>query len=431
MRFSFLLSALLIGALAEEALADIKLPRLVGDHMVLQRDAKVAVWGWADPGETVRVKFHGKRVAVRADSEGQWATSLGPFVTGGPYDMTISGRNQVTVHDILLGDVWLASGQSNMEMPLKGGAEWDGGIRNQDREVASARLPEIRTFLAEQKIAFSPQPDIATKDGWRAVTPQSVGSFSAVAYLFGRELHQRYHVPIGLIESSWGGTVAEAWASRDGLKAFPQFQQSIQGVDHAGEKAAVADHQRYLRQKGEWDKQHAGEDRGQVEGRAIWAGPTLDVSSWPQITEPQAEPEETLKGFDGVVWFHKEVELPGASAGKELLLRLPGAYRSDTTYFNGTKIGEGERGAKPEAYVVPGSLVKADRNVIVIRLRGGNGFVGFTGEPDNLCLVADDQAISLAGAWSYEPGPALTDLPEQSLIAKLGNDPDRSTVLFH
>jgi sialate O-acetylesterase len=199
--------------------------------MVLQRDARLPVWGWAAPGEQIRIEVRGQHVTARADARGQWAASIGPLTAGGPYDMTVSGKNTVVLHDVLVGDVWLASGQSNMEFPLEGSGEWKTGVYHAGEEVAAAHYPRVRLFKVQRKVAFSPAQDV-DGDGWVAVTPDTVGNFSAVAYLFGRELHERYRIPIGMIEADWGGTVAEAWVSETGLKAFPEFREPAAANDH-------------------------------------------------------------------------------------------------------------------------------------------------------------------------------------------------------
>jgi len=163
---------------------------------------------------------------------------MGPFAAGGPYDMTVSGKNTVVLHDVLVGDVWLASGQSNMEFPLQGSGEWKTGVFNAETAVSRANYPRVRLFKVHQKVALRPATDVDA-DAWVAATPQTVGNFSAVAYLFGRELHERYGIPVGLIEADWGGTVAEAWVSEAGLKAFPEFREAIDTVIRANEKTSA------------------------------------------------------------------------------------------------------------------------------------------------------------------------------------------------
>ena len=154
--------------------------------------------------------------------------------------MTVSGKNTVVLHDVLVGDVWLASGQSNMEFPLKGSGEWKTGVYNAEAEASTANYPRVRLFKVRHKVTSTPAVDVDA-DGWMAVTPETVGNFSAVAYLFGREIHERYRIPVGMIEADWGGTVAEAWVSAAGLRSFPEFREPIDSVIRANEKTAAAD----------------------------------------------------------------------------------------------------------------------------------------------------------------------------------------------
>ena len=227
-----LFAALTAALCTANSWADVRLPRLVGDHMVLQRDAKITVWGWAQPGEKIQIRVRSQHVTTRADAQGQWSASMGPFAAGGPYDMTVSGKDTVVLHDVLVGDVWLASGQSNMEFPLEGSGGWKINVYNAETEVSAANYPRVRLFKVHQKVAPEPANDVDA-DGWVAVTPETVGNFSAVAYLFGREIHDRYAVPVGMIEADWGGTAAEAWVSEVGLKAFPEFREPIATVNRA------------------------------------------------------------------------------------------------------------------------------------------------------------------------------------------------------
>jgi sialate O-acetylesterase len=425
-----IIGQLVVGA----ASADVRLPRLIGDHMVLQRDSKVAIWGKADPGEEIRVDFHGKHVNITAERAGNWSASVGPYPSGGPYDMVVAGKNRTVLRDILLGDVWLASGQSNMEVsvgPAEGG--WKGA-NNADTELAGAHFPQIRLFNVHHRIAPQPVADVEA-DGWTSVTPTSTRSFSAVAYFFGRELHRRYHIPIGLIDSCWGGTVAEAWMSERALKRFPEFQESIDSLRRIDESTAIPEYQQYLKEKSEWYAQHGNEDRGRVAGVDVWAAPNLVTLDWTTIDEPQTKAEENLKGFDGVVWFRKEIVIPRERAGKNLELHLGYAYRDDTTYFNGTKIGATQGGGekqKPTDYLVPGQLVKARRNVITVRILGSDGLVGlFSNALSKLEADVGGLVIPLAGEWLHQAGPDLSSLPKPSLYSKLNADPNTPTLLFN
>ncbi|MGY3091326.1 sialate O-acetylesterase [Hymenobacter sp. UYAg731] len=210
--------------------AAVRVPPLVGDHMVLQRDQPLAVWGWAEPGEKITVDFRQRTVSVVTPTSGRWQATLPATGSGGPFVMTIKGTNTLIINDILVGDVWLASGQSNMELPLRDpNAPKPGAyplINNAEQEVAQANFPQIRQFTVKKQPAAQPQ---ATVDGynWRVCSPQTAAGFSAVAYFFARDLYQRYHVPIGIISSPWGGTPAEAWVGGSTLLQQPDFKEKV------------------------------------------------------------------------------------------------------------------------------------------------------------------------------------------------------------
>jgi sialate O-acetylesterase len=416
---------------ANLAWGEVRLPRLVGDHMVLQRDSKITLWGWADPGESVQIDFQNQQLQSRAGPDGRWQVSVGPFPAGGPYELTVQGSNLLKLHDILIGDVWVASGQSNMEFPLKAGeAGWMTGVLDWENEIATADYPRIRLFHVSHEIALKPRTDVEA-EGWTAVSPETVGGFSAVAYLFGRELFERYNVPVGLIESNWGGTMAEAWVSAESLQAFPEFQPTIEAIKTMDEKAGLADYDRYLAARAAWMNAHATEDRGRRDGQDLWVANNFDDGAWPTIVEPQTAPEARLKGFDGVVWFRRPVEVPADLAGKGLRLHLAGTAKHDETYFNGEKIGESEGWDKPRSYLVPGRLVRLGQNVVVVRQTGFSGWMGMFCEADKLNLEFGHTKLPLAGTWSYQTGPDLSTLPAPSAFAKFHTDPNTASVLFN
>jgi len=229
-RFSEIMVLIVFGVLllinAGAALADIKLPAVISDNMVLQGNKKVSIWGWARPGEEVMVSvsWHRMRWAVTAGDNGKWMFKMNSPKTGGPYEMTISGKNTITLKNIMVGEVWVCSGQSNMQMSVKSSA-------NAEQEIAAADYPNIRLFTVERKVAEQPQSDCA--GSWILCSPQTVPGFSAVAYYFGRELHEELDVPIGLIHTSWGGTPAEAWTRRGMLKEESDFAPILERYDDA------------------------------------------------------------------------------------------------------------------------------------------------------------------------------------------------------
>jgi sialate O-acetylesterase len=224
-----LLAGVFLGlATSLSAQATVRLPSLVGDHMVLQRAVPVPIWGWAAPGEQVTVTFRGRAYTATPAATGKWQLTLPATPAGGPYAMTIQGQNTLTIQDILVGDVWLASGQSNMEMPLRNAPNAGGYplVINADQEVALANFPQIRQFTVPKVVAYQPQIENAGYS-WQVCGPATAGSFSAVGYFFARDLYQRYHVPIGVISSTWGGTPAEAWVSAEALQKLPDFQAKV------------------------------------------------------------------------------------------------------------------------------------------------------------------------------------------------------------
>jgi sialate O-acetylesterase len=205
---------LVLAVFALPGMADVKLPAVVGSHMVLQQGMQCPIWGWADAGEAVTVSMCGKTATAKADAAGKWSCKLGPFAVGGPFDMIVAGKNTLTLTDIMVGEVWVCSGQSNMQMNVR-------GVVNAEQEIAEANYPNLRLFSVPLKAAVTPQTDVNGQ--WAACTPANVPGFSAAAYFFGRHLLKALNVPIGLIHTSWGGTPAEAWTQVEKLKADPEY----------------------------------------------------------------------------------------------------------------------------------------------------------------------------------------------------------------
>ncbi|HMG03242.1 MAG TPA: sialate O-acetylesterase [Edaphobacter sp.] len=208
----------LVLLLAAAAHAEVFLPKVFSSHMVLQRDMPIHIWGSAAPGEQVSVDFHGSSAPATADKFGRWSVYLSPQPAGGPFTLTVRAANTLQLDDILLGDLWLASGQSNMEMPLAGFPS-SAVVKDSEKEIAAASHPQIRLLLVDRDSSEYPLDDVKAAKGWSVCTPESARSFSAVAYFFARDLQQHQHVPIGLIDSTWGGTPAEAWVSLTGISS--------------------------------------------------------------------------------------------------------------------------------------------------------------------------------------------------------------------
>ncbi len=411
--------ALLAGPRADEGQARPFLHPLFTDHVVLQRDLPVPVWGWTEPGGRVKVTLAGQSVETTADDQGKWMARLGPYPAGGPHAMAVTGPKQAEVKDILVGDVWLCSGQSNME--------WS--VNHADRgpmEVAAADHPRIRLFTVPQKAAVEPQ--ILVDAAWEVCSPKAVAEFSAVGYFFGRDLQRELNVPIGLIDSSWGGTVAEAWASAGGLEPLGDFAGALGAVraekDEEGKPPLRLD-----QAMAAWWKKN---DPGSSE-QPPWSDPRFDDTAWKSMDLPGHWEDRGLANFDGIAWFRKEVELPQAWDGKELTLTLGAIDDRETTFVNGVEVGQTNRHDINRRYKVPAGVARGGRNVVAVRVldTGGNG--GFAGPKDEmrLTLAGDEKTepVALAGAWAFRGSSPMGELstPPDSP----GSNPNRVTVLYN
>lgn len=416
---------------AQNPAATLRLPALVGSHMVLQRDRPLPLWGWAAPGEAVRITFRGHTYpASPADATGRWQATLPAQPAGGPYPLSVRGRTaSIKLTDILVGDVWLASGQSNMQFKVKDPSGGYQPVQNADQEITAANFPRIRFFTVNETVAYQPQAEMAGS-GWLVCSPATVAGLSAVAYFFGRDLQQRYpEVPVGLLVSSWGGTPAEAWTSAEGLRTLPEFGAQVQ--DFASRRTSLADDQRaYDIQQHTFLQNLSARDQGTQPGHPSWAAPDLpDARAWPLMTLPTLwETTPALAGYDGVVWFRKEIELSAAEAGQPLTLSLGPIDDSDSTWFNGVKVGGTDSYDRPRSYAVPARLARPGRNVIAVRVLDTGGGGGIWGAPELLSLRTASRTLPLAGPWQYRPGIDPSQRPARPLV---GRAQDAPTALYN
>ena len=276
--------------------ADVRLPKLFSSHMVLQRDMPIHIWGEAAPAEQVTVEFHGTTAGAAADKMGHWSVYLPPQPAGGPFALAVKGSTTVQFEDILMGDLWLASGQSNMEMPLKG-FNASTPIKDSDKEIAAANFPQIRLFLVAKDAADYPLGDVKAATGWSQCSPESAPTFSAVGYFFARSLQQKEHVPIGVIDSTWGGTPAEAWTSMDTLGAdaalMPVFATRAERMDHEFKELAL----------------DRADEQAKAEGRPVTPGREwhpAEVSWRPAALYNAMIAPFTPMPIRGVIWYQGE-----------------------------------------------------------------------------------------------------------------------------
>jgi sialate O-acetylesterase len=407
--FFIALSFLLLSAFQQRARADVRVPSLIGDNMVLQQGRKDRVWGWAAPGERVSVTFQNRTARTTADQQGRWQVLVGPFKSGGPYTLTVAGANTLTFKNVLVGDVWVCSGQSNMEWILQNA---QGGAQ----DAAAADFPEIHLFTVQKKTSDKPLEDVQGR--WVVMTPKDAASFSAVGFYFGRELYRRLKIPLGLIHTSWGGTPAEAWTSRAALAADPEFKAILERYDKE-----LADLPRlrseYAGRLAAWEKQYAVQDEGNKGEGLGYAKPDLDLAGWKKMRLPQFWENAGLN-LDGSIWFRRDVEVPSSWSGRDLTLSLGPVDDYDTTYFNGARVGSTDATTPdaysvPRVYKIPGSLVRAGRNVVAVRVFDRMGGGGFGAAPGVMSLAPEGaskgEAVSLDGQWDYKEEHAVTQKP--------------------
>ena len=340
---------------------EVKLPALVCDHAILQRDAVVPVWGWADAGVEISVEFAGQKKTTKADANGKWMVKLDPLAASAePREMKIGER---IVRDVLVGDVWLCTGQSNMGFWLRDAT--DG-----KREMAEAQHPTMRLMQVAAHASLEPAADV--KAQWEPCSPKSVETFSAVSYFFGRELQRELKVPIGLLRSSLGGTPAESWTRLAALRTLPHLAGRAD-KEIAEISRQESDNQRFVAERAAWEEKHGVKPPPIADNAREWAAPGLDVSDWKSVTLPLRWSQAGAKS-GGVFWLRKEFTIPESAAGQRLAVALGGVSEQyDTIFFNGTEIGHGldtapEFYLKARNYTVPEKLVKAGRAVVAVRV---------------------------------------------------------------
>ncbi|WP_221622279.1 sialate O-acetylesterase [Larkinella rosea] len=386
---------------SQAVFGQVRLPRLISDGMVLQRDIPINVWGWAKAGETVGVTLNGKTGKAQTGSDGKWKLQLPAMKAGGPYQLTVQGSNQLKVNDILIGDVWVCSGQSNMVLPMERVKE------RYPNEIAQAKNPAIRHFFLPTRYNFQQPQDDVPPGRWEAATPQNVLRFSAVGYFFARDLYEKYRVPIGLINASVGGSPAEAWLSEDALKRFPNHLATAEKVKDSAYVAGVQQSEKTA--IGLWYNNLRKNDKG-WQGEKNWTDPTYDASDWPTMQLPGFWEDAGVPKGNGVVWFRKEIEVPAEMTNKPAKLFLGRIVDSDSVFINGTFAGSIGYQYPPRRYELPANLLKTGKNTLVVRVINTAEKGGFI--PDKpYQLVANGQMIDLKGSWQYQVGAVSGPMP--------------------
>ncbi|MFN8587092.1 MAG: sialate O-acetylesterase [Candidatus Eisenbacteria bacterium] len=399
---------------------------LFGDHMVLQRDRVVPVWGTALPGARVGVSIANQRHEVRADAQGRWRVNLAPLPAGGPHTLRAWCEDTLTFRDVLVGEVWLASGQSNMEMPVRG---W-GRVLDADAEVAAAAHPNLRLVSVEHRVAYAPETGARTS-GWQVCGPANVANFSAVAYFFGRSLERELKVPVGLVQATWGGTEIESWTRTDALRALPGTAPALSALDAAGHAGTPDEwRQAFARATGEWLAKAAALDRARSAVPA-WSAPALDERDWKPMELPAGWENRGMPDLDGVVWFRRHVTVPPGWSGRELTLSLGRIDDEDSTWFDGVLVGSESVYDHPRVYTVPASLVTPGEHVIAVRVYDWIGGGGLWGDAAMMRLhprtgARPADSLRLDGTWRCR---VSLDLTEAGPRPRDPDDPNQPGVL--
>lgn len=385
-RNGLLILALLVFFTSE---AQIRLPRLIRDSMILQRDSKVKIWGWASPNEKVTVSFNKKTYRSKADTQGNWYLFLPPVKAGGPYQLEISGKNKITLKDILFGDVWFCSGQSNMVHQLN-----IHDVTYAD-EIANANYPEIRQFWIPTLTNLQgPQPDLPAGN-WKAAVGEDVRPFSAVAYFFAKQIHEKYKTPVGIINASVGGTPIEAWTSEEG---FRDFSSTLSVIQKNKDTAYINSFNR----RPTPTRNNPPVDMG-LTGPVKWSDPAYIPKGWRTINIPGYWEDQGIKDLNGVVWYRKEIDIPAQMTGKAAKVFLGRIVDADELYINGKSVGNTTYQYPQRRYKIPSDILKPGKNLFVIRVSNNAGKGGFV--PDKpYCLFSGNDTIDLKGTWEYKVG---------------------------
>jgi sialate O-acetylesterase len=367
--------------------------------MVLQRDVKIKIWGWASAGEKLTINFNGKKSKVTADKDGKWLTWLPATKAGGPYTMNIDASNHIILRDILVGDVWLCSGQSNMVHQMILHPEL------YEKDIVSANYPDIRQFWIPTLTDLQkPQDDLPT-GYWKSANPQDVLQFSVVAYFFGKMIHDKYQVPIGLINATVGGPPVECWTSEEGLKAFPSV---ISTIEKNKDTAYINGINRAAFQRSA--NRPKPQDKGSM-GPVPWYDTAYMPKGWRNINVPGYWEDQGVKNLDGIVWYRREINIPASMTNVPAKIRMGRIVDADFFYVNGKLVGNTTYQYPQRRYQLPPGLLKAGKNVITIKVTNTSGKGGFL--PDKpYYLAANGDTLDLKGYWQYKVADVF--VPQQN-----------------
>ncbi|HEX5686129.1 MAG TPA: sialate O-acetylesterase [Ideonella sp.] len=408
---------LMLALLGATAQAEVRLANVFSEHMVLQRDRPLRLWGSATPGQTLSVEFAGRKWSAKVGVDGRWSVQLPALPAGGPHRLLVRGDQTVVLNDVLIGDVWLLGGQSNMEWVL---AETDTAAQ----EIASPQNPQLRHLRVPHRASVKPEAEIAPAS-WVVAEPGKVGEFSAVGYHFARQMQAVQGVPIGLINTAWGGSMLETWVRRDAALQDPDLAPAVRALPADNASFGAALRERALARVTAW-QQGLPLDSAEAPG---WSTAADIDGNWPSLPAPGNWEAHGLHDVDGIVWLRKHVELSAAQASGAAQLHLAQVDDCDEVWVNGQRVGGQCGWQQPRRYALPAGLLRTGANWIAVRVTDQAGGGGFHGDAAAMRLDTAAGAVPLAGAWkarveqvTASPLPAANDAPtlgHNGLVAPL------------
>ncbi|MEZ0536626.1 sialate O-acetylesterase [Caldicellulosiruptoraceae bacterium PP1] len=380
---------------------ELRIPKIINDGMILQREKEIKIWGWAVPNEKVSINFLGNSYTSLADDKGMWEVTLPAMAAGGPYIMEIKSNDKtIIIEDILIGDVWICSGQSNMVLPMERVKD-----RYQD-QFENCDNPYIRQFIVPDKYNFK-GPDEDFEGGtWEQLNNETIYRFSAVGYFFAKAIYEKYKIPIGLIKACVGGTPIEAWMSPDLMSEFPENVEIIEKLKDDNYIQTVKTEEEI--KVNNWYNSINDNDEGLKDSLDAWFNTNINTSDWKTAFLPASWEEIGLNKLIGAVWFRKEVDVPINMIGKPAKLYLGTIVDSDLTYVNGVLVGSTSYRYPPRKYNIPPNILKLGKNVIVTRVISNDGNGEFIKDKDYM-LFTEDFKINLEGYWQYKVGAKIDE----------------------
>lgn len=381
------------------------LPKLISDGMILQRDTPLTIWGWSSASDTISVQFKDKTYKAITSTQGKWSAVLPSEAAGGPYRMVISNNtSRIAISDILIGDVWLCSGQSNMEISMQRVSPL------YEEEIKNASNPNIRYFKVPKAYNFKGPQNRIDAGKWTKTNPKTVLDFSAVAYFFAYEINREQNIPIGLINSSLGGSPVDAWLSEDALKKFPQLHRQYKTFqsDHHIDSIQQSDRARISG----WYKRINKEDLGVLQN---WKSPDVKVENWSSIEMPGYWAESYPELQKGVVWLRKGFELSAALKNKKAKLSLGTIVDADSVFVNGNYIGHTSYRYPPRRYEIPENILKSGKNTLAVKVINERGSGGFVPDKPYKIRIGNNE-ISLEGKWHIRQGATAKSLAGQTFV---------------